>query len=148
MQKLSMEDFQLMGLLERITGAKANDVISDENSLIFAVPDSEFGRAVGKKGANIERLEHVFKKHVEIVKSPNSKEQFFGFLFSPVIPKELAEKEIDGKRTLDVVVETIDRGLAIGRNGERIKKAKMLGKRYFNYDDVRIVVKGGERIRI
>ena len=135
----------MMNLLEQMTGARANDVISETESLIFAVPDSEFGRAVGKQGANISRLERAFNKHVEIVKSPNSKEQFFGSLLHPAVIKGLAEKDENGKRALEVLVENADRGLAIGRNGEKIKRAKLLGKRYFDFDDVRIVTKGEYR---
>ena len=140
-----MDDLQLMNMLERVTGARASDVIISEESIIFAVPDSEFGRAVGKQGANIGRLEGAFNRHVEIVKSPSSKQQFFGSLFHPAAIKELVEKEENGKPALEVLVDYADRGIAIGRNGEKIKRAKMLGKRYFDYSDVRIVTKGESR---
>jgi transcription termination/antitermination protein NusA len=147
MQKLSMDDIGLLNALERLTGARANDVIADGPSLIFAVPDSEFGRAIGKHGANIERLQRALNKEVEIVKSPTSKEQFFGSLFHPVVPKEYVEKNEEGRRSLDILVENQDRGMAIGRNGEKIKRAKLLGNRYFDYDDVRIITRS-ERSRI
>ncbi|MFH1257876.1 MAG: NusA-like transcription termination signal-binding factor [Candidatus Micrarchaeota archaeon] len=141
MQKLSMDDLQLMNALERITGARANDVIVDGDSLIYAVPDSEFGRAIGKHGANIERLQHALNKEVEIVKSPTSKEQFFGSLLHPAIPKEFVEKDDAGRRSLEILVDNKDRGFAIGRNGEKIKRAKLLGKRYFDYCDVKIITR-------
>lgn len=134
-----------MNMLEQVTGARANDVIAVDESLIFAVPDSEFGRAVGKQGANIGRLERAFNRHVEIVKSPQSKQQFFGSLFHPAVVKELVEKGDGGRHALEVLVDYADRGIAIGRNGEKIKRAKLLGKRYFDYEDVRIITKGDNR---
>ncbi|MFH1750711.1 MAG: NusA-like transcription termination signal-binding factor [Candidatus Micrarchaeota archaeon] len=145
MHKLSMDDLQLMNMLERITGARASDVVLENEVLIFAVPDSEFGRAVGKAGANIYRLERAFNKHIEIVKSPSSREQFFGSLLHPAMLKEFIEKERDGKRSLEILVDNSDRGLAIGRSGDKIKRAKMLGKRYFGYEDVKIITRGDGR---
>ncbi len=143
MQKLTMEDIQFLNLLERITGAKANDVILEGDGIIFAVPDSEFGRAVGKHGANIERLQRAFNKQVEIVKSPSTKEQFFGSLLHPAVVKDLIEKDEAGRMALEILVDLQDRGLAIGRNGEKIKRAKLLGKRYFDYCDVRVITRVG-----
>jgi transcription termination/antitermination protein NusA len=136
-----MEDIQLMNLLEQLTGARANDVIVDSEVVIFAVPDSEFGRAIGKQGSNIQRLGRTLNRQVEIVKSPKSKEQFFGGLFHPALIKEYVEKDEAGKKALEVLVDNENRGLAIGRNGEKIKRAKVLGKRYFDYVDVRIVTR-------
>ncbi|MFH0971977.1 MAG: NusA-like transcription termination signal-binding factor [Candidatus Micrarchaeota archaeon] len=147
MRKLTMDDIQLMNMFERLTGARASDVVLDLGGVIFSVPDSEFGRAIGKHGANIERLERALNKQVEIVKSPSSKEQFFGSLLHPAVLKELIEKDEYGKRSLEILVDMRDRGLAIGRNGEKIKRAKLLGKRYFDYDDVRVVTRA-ERSRI
>ncbi len=141
MHKLSMEDIQLMNMLEKVTGARANDVVVDSEVLIFAVSDSEFGRAVGKQGANIERMKRVLNRQVEIVKSPKSKEQFFSDLFYPAGVKELVDKDEAGRNSLEVLVDNQQRGIAIGRNGEKIKRAKILGKRYFNYDDVKIVTR-------
>lgn len=131
----------MMNALERITGARANDVILNEGSIIFAVPDSEFGRAIGKHGANIERLQRALNKQVEVVKSPQSKEHFFGSLFHPAAVKGLVERDEGGRKALDVLVSEQDRGLAIGRNGEKIKRAKLLARRYFDYGDVRIVTR-------
>jgi N utilization substance protein A len=43
---------------------------------------------------------------------------------------------VNGGRISMVNVETKDKGIAIGRNGQNIKKIRFLAKRYFNLDTI------------
>ncbi len=141
MTHLSMEDIQVLNAMEQLTGAKAEDVIATEDKLIFMVPKSDVGKAIGKGGSNVVRLSQAFKKQVEIVQAASEEKELFANLFFPAAVQELAVKDESGKKSLDVKVNVKDRGLAIGRNGEKIKRAKVLAKRYYNYEDVRIVTR-------
>lgn len=140
--KLSMEDLQTLNALERLTGAKAEDVVVLPDKMIFVVPKGDIGRMVGKGGSNLPRLSSAFGKTVEVVAAAADEPGFFAGLFFPAPVQELIPREEGGKKALDVRVDVKDRGIAIGRNGEKIKRAKLLAKRFYGYDDVRIVTRG------
>lgn len=139
--KLSMDDIRLLNMLEEMTGAKASDVVSTPEAMIFVVDAEDVGKAVGRGGGNIARLRQRLGKNVEIVAGSSDYRLFFNNLFSPAVIKQYVEKDDGGVKKLDVLVDESYRGIAIGRNGEKIKKAKLFGKRYFNYEDVRIVTR-------
>ncbi|MBU1197691.1 NusA-like transcription termination signal-binding factor [Candidatus Micrarchaeota archaeon] len=142
MTKLSMEDIQKMNAMEQITGAKAQDVVDLPDRIIFIVPKQDLGKAIGKGGSNVSRLKQGLGKPVEIVEAADEEKAFFAALFKPAVVDDYSVNENDGKRSLDVRVQNKERGIAIGRNGEKIKRAKLLGKRYYGYEDVRIVTRG------
>ncbi len=139
--KLTAEEIQLMNALEQLTGARATDVVSTPESMFFVVDASDVGRAIGKGGSNIARMRQRLGKNVEIVAGSQDYRLFFNALFSPAVIKQYVERGEAGSKKLDVLVDESQRGVAIGRNGEKIKKAKLFGKRYFGYDDVRVVTR-------
>ncbi|MBI3587923.1 NusA-like transcription termination signal-binding factor [Candidatus Micrarchaeota archaeon] len=136
---LSNEDLQAINLLERSTGARATDVVFGEGSVIFVVAKGDLGRAIGKGGASITKLERAFDKAVEVVEDDGTMQGFLANLFRPVALSEVRESGSPERRTVTVAVNPADKGRAIGRGGERIKKARMLLKRKFGIEDVKIV---------
>ncbi|MFH1107539.1 MAG: NusA-like transcription termination signal-binding factor [Candidatus Micrarchaeota archaeon] len=139
--KLSYEELQLLNALEQMTGAKATDVVATPESMIFVVEEGDVGKAIGRGGSNIARLRERLGKNVEVVAGSSDYRMFFNGLFSPAVVRQYVEREDNGVKKLDVLVDESQRGIAIGRNGEKVKKAKLFGKRYFNYVDVRIVLR-------
>lgn len=133
-KKISMEDMQLLSAAERITGAKIADVMHTDTGLLFMVEKGELGKAIGRNGANLARLEGATKKQVSFAEEAENAQAFLKSFFSP-LSIQLQEKGTG----IFIRVSPQDRGLAIGRNGERIKKAKMLVQRYFGFDDVRVL---------
>jgi N utilization substance protein A len=126
-------------LLESNTGAKAKDAIVTDDAVIFVVGEGELGKAVGRNGMNARRLSSAFKKGVEFVESAPDVKGFLGNVFRPAKLVEVREEMRDGKLTVTVSVDKADKGLAIGRGGERIKRARLLAKRHFGCEDVKIV---------
>ncbi|MFH1200218.1 MAG: NusA-like transcription termination signal-binding factor [Candidatus Micrarchaeota archaeon] len=139
--KLSFEELQLLNSLEQLTGARANDVVCTPETMFFVVEAADVGKAIGRGGSNIARLRERLGKNVEVIAGSADYRQFFNSLFSPALVKDYVERGEGGAKRLDVVVDESQRGIAIGRNGEKIKKAKIFGKRYFGYDEVRVVLR-------
>ncbi len=139
MRTLNQEDLQYIMLLEKQTGARANDVVKSENEVIFVVQKGDLGRAIGKQGANIERLRKSFGKEVGIVEDSDDSKEFLKNLFYPVQVKSIQESDASGKRVAVVSVDPKSKGLAIGKGGEKIKRARLLAKRRFEIDDVKIL---------
>lgn len=139
MNALSNEDLELINMLEKNTGARANDVVCTADSVIFIIKQGDLGKAIGKAGANIQKLKKSLNKHVEVIQDSDDVKEFLIHVFNPVIVETVEIREAPDKRIVDVVVEERNKGLAIGRGGDRINKARLLIKRRFGYDDVKIL---------
>lgn len=139
MHKISNEDLQAIMLLEQNTGAHAKDVVLGEDAVIFVVEKGELGKAIGKQGANIARLRRAFGKEVQLVEEASDLKLFLANLFAPAKIMEVKQSVVEEKMHVVVVVEHKDKGLAIGRGGERVKKARLLAKRHFDVEDLKIV---------
>jgi N utilization substance protein A len=121
--KLTTEGIRYIALFESLTGAIARDCyVDDENDrVIFVVKNGDMGLAIGKNGNNINRVKKSIGKHIEIVEYSDEKVQ--------VVVKE-------NRKLAYVEVMSKDRGIAIGKNGRNIQKAKVLTQRHYGLEDV------------
>lgn len=137
--KITENEMKYMALLENMTGATVVDCIIDEagDTVIFAVKKGEVGLAVGRGGEKIKRFRRMTNKQVEIFEYIADPEKFIRRALKPAKVKALRLVDrVDGGRIAMVNVETKDKGIAIGRNGQNIKKIRFLAKRYFNLDNI------------
>jgi N utilization substance protein A len=127
-----------VALFENITGAITKDVIIDENEdrLIFVVKAGDIGRAIGKKGINIKRAKDMLNKNIDIVEFADSEVEFIKNTLAPARIKSVSITDKKDRRIAIVNVEPKDRGIAIGKNGKNVARARLLAKRYLNIDDV------------
>ncbi len=139
MPTLSNADLQYISVLEAQTGAHAKDVVPTEDSVVFVVEKGELGRVIGKNGATIARLRKLLGKHIDVVEDSQTLAGFLANCFAPAVIKEVKESGDDTRRTVTVHVDAQNKGLAIGRGGATIKKARMLAKRHFNVSELRVV---------
>jgi N utilization substance protein A len=133
--KITENEMKYMALLENMTGATIVDCIidDDEDTVIFAVKKGEVGMAVGRGGEKIKRFRHMTNKNVEIFEHIDDPEKFIRNALKPAKVKEIRLVDrVGGSRIAMVNVETKDKGIAIGRNGQNIKKIRFLAKRYFD----------------
>ncbi|KQC04630.1 MAG: transcription elongation factor NusA [Methanoculleus sp. SDB] len=139
---LTEQTLQLMAQFEEITGAGSRDCIIDERNerLIFVINPGEMGRAIGKQGSSIKKASDILGKRIEVVEYSNDLEQFLKNCFLPaqVLSIEFEERE-DGERVALVDVREEDRGIAIGKAGKNIFKAKQLVRRQYDIADVQLV---------
>jgi len=137
--KITENEMKYMALLENMTGATIVDCILDEEgeTIIFAVKKGEVGLAVGRGGEKINRFRRMTNKHVEVFEYIDDPEKFIRNALKPARVKALRLVDrVDAGRIAMVNVETKDKGIAIGRNGQNIKKIRFLAKRYFNLDTI------------
>jgi N utilization substance protein A len=139
--KLTMDELRYISLFQDITGVTPKDcIVSDElNLAIFVVDSDKIGQAVGRKGSNVRYLSKLVEKDVEVVGWAEDLEAFVKNIFAPA--RVYRVQLIDGKerRILHVYVDPKDKGLAIGKNGRNVAKAKLILNRYFLIDNVVIV---------
>jgi N utilization substance protein A len=137
--KITENEMRYMALLENMTGATIVDCIIEENdeTVIFAVKKGEVGLAVGKGGEKINRFRRMTNKQVEIYEYIDDAERFIRNALKPAKVKEIRLVDrIGGDRIAMVNVETKDKGIAIGRNGQNIKKIRFLAQRYFGLNTI------------
>lgn len=136
--KLTTEGIRYIALFESLTGAVARDCIVDEENdrIIFVVKNGDMGLAIGKNGNNINRVKKSIGKHIEIVEHSDDLNEFVANALQPVAVKKVQVVSKDYKRMAYVEVMSKDKGLAIGKNGRNIQKAKVLVQRHYGLEDV------------
>jgi N utilization substance protein A len=137
--KITENEMKYISLLENMTGATIVDCIVDEeeDAVIFAVKKGEVGLAVGRGGEKIKRFRRMTNKQVEIFEYIDDAEKFIRNALKPARVKEIRLVDrVGGDRIAMVTVETKDKGIAIGKNGQNIKKIRFLAKRYFALETI------------
>ena len=135
--KITQDEMKFIQLLQNMTGATIVDCIIDDETIIFTVKKGEVGLAVGKGGEKIRRFRTMTNKQVEIYEYMNEAEKFIRNALKPAKVKDIRLVDrMEGKKIAMVTVEPKDKGIAIGKNGDNIKKIRFLSKRYFQLDTV------------
>jgi len=135
--KITQDEMKFIQLLQNMTGATIVDCIIDNDNIIFTVKKGEVGLAVGKGGEKIKRFRSMTNKQVEIYEYMNEAEKFIKNALKPAKIKDIRLVDrMEGKKIAMVTVEPKDKGIAIGKNGDNIKKIRFLAKRYFQLDTV------------
>ncbi|MGZ4846173.1 MAG: NusA-like transcription termination signal-binding factor [Halobacteriota archaeon] len=136
--KLTTEGIRYIALFESLTGAIARDsYVDDENDrVIFVVKKGDMGLAIGKNGNNINRVKKSIGKHIEIVEYSDEVDEFVANALQPVFVKKVQVVVKENRKLAYVEVMSKDRGIAIGKNGRNIQKAKVLAQRHYGVEDV------------
>lgn len=132
MVELNEKGLSYFSLFEKITHTMPSDYIDGEMFLVFIVDQVQLGRAIGKKGANIKRLTNAFRKKVVVVADSDDPEEFIKNFLKNVNILNIETRDVMGETAIIVMLDEKDRGIAIGRNGERIKALKNLMKEKFD----------------
>lgn len=137
--KLSMDDMAMIARFEQITGAAAIDIIRDDEGkrIIVVVRAKQLGKAIGRGGVNVKAASDVFGRAVDVVEMAETVEEFVKSALAParVEAVKIIERR-DGNKVASVTVKNEDRGIAIGREGRNVARARILVKRHFDLDNV------------
>ena len=131
MVEFNSDDLAIFSNFERITRVMPTDYLSTETSVIFLVPPPMLGKSIGPKGVNIEKLKALFRKRVIVIADSDSLEVFVRNFFGNITIQDIEIRDVMGESNVIMTVEEKDRGIAIGRDGDRIKAAKSLLKKKF-----------------
>ncbi|MBS3793497.1 MAG: NusA-like transcription termination signal-binding factor [Candidatus Thorarchaeota archaeon] len=132
-----MDDMALIAKFEQITGAPATDVIAEEDRLIFVVSGKHLGKAIGPRGSHVKKAAEIFDKEIDIVEDADNPEDFVKNALSPARVDEVNIREQkNGRKVASVKVNDKDRGIAIGKQGRNVARARILAQRHFDVDQV------------
>ena len=137
--KLSMDDMALIAKFEQITGAAAIDIIRDDEGerIIVVVRPKQLGKAIGRSGVNVKAASEAFGRAVDVVEIAETAEAFVKSALAParVEGVKIIEHR-DGTKVASVTVNSEDRGIAIGRDGRNVARARILVRRHFDLNNV------------
>jgi|TARA_B100001964_G_scaffold71113_3_gene80683 N utilization substance protein A len=132
--KYDIDIMKYMSLFESLSGAKVKDCIVND-VIFFIVHENEMGKAIGKQGSNIKRVENTLKKKIKLAEFNNDVSQFIQNLIYPLKAKEIKEEEgvvtiyVDDRKT---------KGMLIGRDRHNINSIKDIVKRYFKVEEIKV----------
>lgn len=131
--------------LRILTKSTALDCVIDERfeRIVYVIKRGDMGLAIGKKGENIKRMQDVLGKRIEMVEYSEDLTEFIANIFKPA---EIIRVEKDpGTGEINVYVKKKrDLGIAIGRGGCTIEKARILTRRFTGEEMGDVLVAGEE----
>lgn len=133
-------DFELIKYIpffENITQTKARDLIETKDKvLLFIVEPGQIGKAVGKHGSNVLRMEKLTNRKIKIVEFNPDIRQFVKNLVYPAHVLEVTEEEgaviVHGK-------DSMAKSLIIGRENKNLKETEEIIKRYFDVNKIKVI---------
>lgn len=137
--KLSMDDMGLIARFEQITGVSAVDVVRDDDGerIIVVVRAKQLGKAIGKGGINVRAASDAFGRAIDVVEMAETPEEFVKSALAPARVESVKIIEHrDGTKVASVTVKSDDRGIAIGRDGRNVARARILVRRHFDLNNV------------
>ena len=133
--KYDADILKFMTLFESLTRSKLKDCIVNEK-LLFVVEPNEIGKAIGKNGSNVRRLEGILRKKIRIVEFNPEVCQFVRNMIYP-----LQAREVNEENSIVTITgpDTKTKGLMIGRDAKNLNFLKDIVKRYFSIEDIKVV---------
>jgi N utilization substance protein A len=131
-----------ISLFQEMTKATIKDCIVDQETgrIIFLVKEGEAGLAIGKGGLNVKKLSKIIGKEIEVVEYADKLEELVKSIMAPARVRSVRVVENSNKKkSVYITVDPADKGLAIGRGGRNVARAKLILKRYYDIDSVVIV---------
>ncbi len=127
---------KVITLFETLTGATAKDCFEEKGAMHFVISPEEMGKAIGRNGANIRRIEHLLKKKARIIEHSPDLETFIKNLIYPITAKQV--QVADGTVTI-TGSDTKSKGMLIGRNSTNLNSYRQILKRYFDIKELKVV---------
>jgi len=133
--KIDQEAMRLSSYFERVTRAHVKDCFREEETVFFVVAPGELGKAIGKGGTIIKRVQQDIGKKVRVIEHQSDPCNFVRNIIYPIRVEAIVEEEGS------VVIKDDDRkkkGQIIGRSGSNLILINRIVGRFFS-KEVRVV---------
>ena len=121
----------LIGVIGRLVKVPIKDLFKEGDVLYCIVEPGQIGKAIGKGGENIRRVNNILKKKVKFVEYGVSAVNLVRNLIYPTRVDDI--REVEGV----VEIESADRkvkGFLIGRSGSNLEFLNRVVRRYFDVE--------------
>ena len=106
--KISNDEITCMRYFYDLTNVECNDCILSDDAIAYLVKSGEIGKAIGKKGTNIQRLRDYVKKNIFVFEEAQSEEMFVKKAFNVSEPI-LQEMEVNNKKVVFIKLNASDK---------------------------------------
>lgn len=136
---LTDEARQLAALFEAETEAVVRDCIVDDeyDRVIVLVKTGQMGKAIGKGGEHVRRVQERIGKSVKLVEDAPTPEDFVANALAPAAVYNVTISENDDRLAYAEVAKE-DHGAAIGTDGKNIEAARTLADRHHDIEDIQL----------
>ena len=134
--KYDINIMKFISLFETLTKADVKDCFEMGERLVFIVKEGNIGKALGKAGSNVKKLERMLKKRLRIIEFNPNLLQFIQNVVYPSKVKDINEEE--GIVTI-TPPDSQTRGYLIGRGAVNLNGTKQIVKRYFDIINIRVI---------
>ena len=137
---LSDDERRAIVLAEEIAEVTIHDCLIDDDHdrIAFVVKAGEVGKAIGRDGETVARIEDRLGRDVTLVEDAPTPEGFVANALAPAAVYDVTIEERDEKRVAFADVDEADTGAAIGTEGRTIELARRLAGRHFEIDDIQL----------
>lgn len=91
-----------------ITNVECNDCILSDEGIAYLVKEGDMGKAIGKKGVNIQKLRNYVKRNIFVFEEGSNEEVFIKKTFNVSSPI-LQEAEVNNKKVIFIKLNASDR---------------------------------------
>ena len=135
--KYDTDTIKLINLFEKVSDVKVKDCLVNEN-IIFIVNKGYMGKAIGRNGVKIKKVEDLIKKKIKVVEFSDDVCKFIKNFLAPLKIEEVSID--DNKKLVSIKVNGISiKAKIIGRNNKNLNNLKKVVSRYFKIDSIRVV---------
>ena len=138
---LTPEEFRYMQVFHQLTGVMPIDCIVDNehDRIIFLVKAEEVGKAIGRRGSKVRYLREALKKNIEIVGYSDKLEEMVANALAPAKVQNVRLVKTPRGKVVYAKVDPRFKGVAIGKEGKNVSKARLILKRHFDVDSLVVV---------
>jgi transcription termination/antitermination protein NusA len=134
--KLSQDTLGLSLIFEKSSGVRVKDCFTDDGDMVYyIVGKNDIGKAVGRGGIHIKKIQKQLNKRVKVIAYADTVEKFIRNFVAPVQVHEI--KLIDGKAIIEDPLKKT-KGLLIGREGKNLQLLNRAVKRFFPVEEVEV----------
>ena len=103
----------------------------------MVVRPKNLGKAIGRRGVTIKAAAEAFGRTVDVVEMADNAEDLVKSALAPARVEDVKIIEHkDGTKVASVTVKSDDRGIAIGKDGRNVARARILVRRHFDLNNV------------
>lgn len=133
--KLDQELLGISSVIEKLTGVYVKDCFREEDTIYIVVNPGQLGKAVGKGGVVIKRVQFQLRKNVRVMEFHESAVEFVRNVIYPLAVEEILEQE--GQ----IIIRDSSRKVKsqlIGRDGKNLAVVKRAVQRFFPGKEVKV----------
>ena len=127
--KLDQDAVGLSSVMEKITRTHVKDCFKDTDTIYFVVNPGELGKAIGKGGVNIKRVQEELGKRIKVIEYRDTAADFIRNIIYPLKIEEIQEE--NGQILLKDSNKKA-KSLLIGRDGKHLQLINRAVQRFYN----------------